>query len=169
MPFAAQPTPEPRPAAAEPVRPAEPARAAEPARPPEPSRPSARPSRGGMEATQLAEESAIATAESALAQVAAKVRGGEPPKAKSIDIPPDAEFNGELLRRVRESRGLSVTQVAERTRISARHVENIEADRYKDLPVAVYLRGFLMSISREYGLDALRVSKSYMALAGKKG
>jgi predicted transcriptional regulator len=122
-----------------------------------------------MEATQLAEESAIATAESALAQVAAKVRGGEPPKAKSIDIPPDAEFNGELLRRVRESRGLSVTQVAERTRISARHVENIEADRYKDLPVAVYLRGFLMSISREYGLDALRVSKSYMALAGKKG
>ncbi|HLL55076.1 MAG TPA: helix-turn-helix domain-containing protein [Myxococcaceae bacterium] len=176
MPFA--PPPEPR-HLVEPIRAAvsvetvrplpEPARPApEPVRPsPESPRPAARPSRG-MEATQLAEESAIATAESALAQVAAKVRGEAPPKPKSIDIPADAEFNGELLRRVRESRGLTLSQVSERTRISKVHLENIEADRYKDLPVAVYLRGFLMSISREYGLDALRVSKSYMALAGKK-
>jgi hypothetical protein len=36
-----------------------------------------------------------------------------------LDIPSDAEFNGELLRRVRESYGLSLQQVAERTRITA--------------------------------------------------
>lgn len=82
------------------------------------------------------------------------------------DIPPDAEFNGELLRQVRESRNLSLQMLADRTRISSRHVENIEADRYDILPTSVYLRGMLMSIARELGLDPLRVSRSYMGLAG---
>jgi cytoskeletal protein RodZ len=54
--------------------------------------------------------------------------------------------------------------LADRTRISSRHVENIEADRYDGLPAAVYLRGMLMSIARELGLDPLRVSRSYMTL-----
>jgi len=82
------------------------------------------------------------------------------------DIPPDAEFNGELLRQIRESRNLSLQMLADRTRISSRHVENIEADRYDILPTSVYLRGMLMSIARELGLDPLRVSRSYMDLAG---
>jgi hypothetical protein len=85
------------------------------------------------------------------------------------DIPPDAEFNGELLRQVRESRNLSLQMLADRTRISSRHVENIEADRYDILPTSVYLRGMLMSIARELGLDPMRVARSYMGLAGGGG
>jgi hypothetical protein len=81
-----------------------------------------------------------------------------------VDIPSDAEFNGELLRQVREGRNLSLQMLADRTRISSRHVENIEADRYDILPASVYLRGMLMSIARELGLDPLRVSRSYMDL-----
>jgi hypothetical protein len=85
-------------------------------------------------------------------------------RLKTIDIPPSAECNGELLRRVREGRNLTLQTLAERTRISSRHLANIEADRYEDLPAPVYLRGMLMSIARELGMDPLRVSKSYMAL-----
>jgi hypothetical protein len=114
------------------------------------------------EAQQLAQESAIATAEAALAQVAAKARE---PRPKPVDLPPHTEFNGELLRRVRESRGLSLAQLAERTRISSKHLENIEADRYAALPATVYLRGMIMSVARELTLDPLRVSRSYLALA----
>jgi hypothetical protein len=114
------------------------------------------------EAQQIAQESAIATAESALAQVLAKARE---PRPKPVDLPPHTEFNGELLRRVRESRGLSLSQLAERTRISSKHLENIEADRYAALPATVYLRGMLMSIARELTLDPLRVSRSYLAVA----
>jgi hypothetical protein len=94
-------------------------------------------------------------------------RPREQPRPKTLDIPSDAEFNGELLRRVRESRGYSIQQVAERTRISLRHLENVEADRYKDLPAHVYLRGILMNLARELGLDPLRVSRSYLTLASK--
>lgn len=114
------------------------------------------------EAQQLAQESAIATAEAALAVVAAKARE---PRPKPPEIPPNTEFNGEVLRQVREGRGLSLHQLAERTRISAKHLENVEADRYAALPATVYLRGFLMSLARELGLDPLKVSRSYLTLA----
>ncbi|RKH62282.1 helix-turn-helix domain-containing protein [Corallococcus aberystwythensis] len=117
------------------------------------------------DAQVLAQDSAIATAESALAQVAAKVREARP---RGVDIPSDAEFNGELLRRVREARGMSIQQLADRTRISVRHLENVEADRYTALPTTVYLRGILMNLARELGLDPLRVSKSYLALFSEK-
>jgi DNA-binding transcriptional regulator YiaG len=115
------------------------------------------------EAPVLAQASAIATAESALAQVS-MARDSRTRLKTVVDIPSDAEFNGELLRRVREGRNLSLQMLADRTRISSRHVESIEADRYDTLPAAVYLRGMLMSIARELGLDPLRVSRSYMGL-----
>jgi hypothetical protein len=116
------------------------------------------------EAQQISQESAIATAEAALAQVHAKARE---PRPKPIDLPPHTEFNGELLRRVRESRGLSLQQLADRTRISTKHLENVEADRYAALPATVYLRGILMNIARELTLDPLRVARSYLTLASE--
>ena len=85
-----------------------------------------------------------------------------------VDIAADTEFNGELLRQVREGLSLSPHSLADRTRISVRHVENIEADRYDSLPVSVYLRGMLMSIARELGLDPVQVSRSYMTLASSE-
>jgi len=85
-----------------------------------------------------------------------------------LDIPADAEFNGELLRRVRESYGLSLQQVAERTRITRIHLENVEADRYDRLPATVYLRGILVNLARELRLDPARVSKTYL-LAAQRG
>jgi hypothetical protein len=89
------------------------------------------------------------------------------PPSKAFEIPSDAVYNGELLRRVRESRALTARELSERTKITLAHVENIEADHYRALPVTVYLRGFLMSIARELRLDPLKVSKSYLDLVLK--
>ena len=137
--------------------------------PSEPGRAAARPGSGRQlgDAQVLSQDSAIATAEAALAQVAARVREPQP-RPRTPDIPADAEFNGELLRRVREARACSLQQVADRTRISKGHLENVEADRYSALPPPVYLRGILMNLARELGLDPLRVSRSYLALASEK-
>jgi cytoskeletal protein RodZ len=99
--------------------------------------------------------------------VAARVREPQA-RPRTPEIPPDAEFNGELLRRVREARGQSLQQVADRTRITRSHLENVEADRYAALPPPVYLRGILMNLARELGLDPLRVSRSYLTLASEK-
>jgi hypothetical protein len=116
------------------------------------------------DAPPLAEESAIANAEAALLH--ASVRGHHL-RNRPVEITPDADFNGELLRQVREGRGMGIQQVAERTRIPVKHLENIEADRYNHLPPTVYLRGILTNLSRELGLDPLRVTRSYIALAAE--
>jgi hypothetical protein len=90
-------------------------------------------------------------------------RGFRAEKVKPYEVPDGVEFNGDLLRQVRMARGLSMAQLAERTRIGARHLENVESDKYDALPATVYLRGILMNLARELGLDGLRVSKSYLA------
>jgi hypothetical protein len=85
-----------------------------------------------------------------------------PERPRPFEVPPGVEFNGDLLRQVRMARGLSLLQLSERTRIGVRHLENLEGDRYDALPALVYLRGMLMNMARELGLDGLRVSKSYL-------
>ncbi|WP_434344849.1 helix-turn-helix domain-containing protein [Myxococcus virescens] len=135
---------------------------------PEAGRAGARPGRPLGDAPQIAQDSAIATAEAALAQASQAASRAREPRPRIPDIPSDAEFNGELLRQVREARGVTLQQVADRTRITRMHLENVEADRYNLLPPSVYLRGILMSLARELGLDPLRVSKSYLALSSEK-
>ena len=89
------------------------------------------------------------------------------PPARGIDLPPNTVFTGEVLRRVREAKGMSPRELADRTKIALTHIENIEADHYSAMPATVYLRGFLMSLARELRLDPLKVSKSYLEAAAK--
>lgn len=71
-------------------------------------------------------------------------------------------YTGEVLRRAREARGITLQQLCERTKITRHHLENLEADRYERLPAAVYLRGILMALSKELRLDGQKVARSYL-------
>ena len=86
------------------------------------------------------------------------------PKMKPYEVPPGVEFNGDLLKQVRLARAISLMQLSERTRISVKHLEAVEADRYDALPVGVYLRGILMSVARELGLDGVGRVKELLGL-----
>jgi curved DNA-binding protein CbpA len=132
-------------------------RATEPAPPPEAPTPSAAPA--PSEAPALASEMAL---DETQRRTPAPARPQESPRP--LDLGPDAQFSGELLRRVRESKGLGLRDLADRTRITLAHLESVEADHYDALPVRVYLRGMLMSIARELRLDPVRVSRSYLDL-----
>jgi hypothetical protein len=81
-------------------------------------------------------------------------------------VPEGSAWTGEMLRRVRESRGLTVQQLAERTRVTRHHLENIEREKLDALPAAVYLRGIIMSLARELRLDGQKVARSYMERMG---
>ncbi len=86
-------------------------------------------------------------------------RAPEPP------IPEVAEWTGDALRAAREARGITVQQIAERTKVTRHHVENIEAERFGALPAPVYLRGILLAVARELRLDGQRVARSYLERA----
>jgi hypothetical protein len=85
-----------------------------------------------------------------------------PPAPPAPVVPEGAPWSGEVLRQVREARGVSVQQIAERTKVTRHHIENIEADRFGALPASVYLRGILLAMARELRLDGQKVARSYL-------
>jgi curved DNA-binding protein CbpA len=88
--------------------------------------------------------------------------GARPIHKTEADLPPDAPVTGEALRRVREARGLTLKDLAAKTKIGHWHLDNIEREKYSALPALVYLRGFLGSLARELKLDPVRVARSYL-------
>lgn len=85
-----------------------------------------------------------------------------PPPPLPPVVPDQTLWTGEVLRQIREARGISLSQLSERTKVTRHHIENIEADRYGLLPAPVYLRGILMSLARELRLDGQKVARSYL-------
>lgn len=71
-------------------------------------------------------------------------------------------FDGTLLRKVREARGLSIEQISSSTKISPMNLRFIEENNYASLPAAVYLRGFLQQVARCLKIPADRVVEGYM-------
>jgi hypothetical protein len=101
--------------------------------------------------------------------VPAPPRAAEPPRETNVVVPEGTAWTGDVLRQIREARGLSLKTLAERTRVTRHHIENIEGDRFKLLPAPVYLRGILMTLARELRLDGQKVAKSYLERASRPG
>ncbi len=68
---------------------------------------------------------------------------------------------GATLQRAREAAGYSIADVAERMRLSRRHIENLEAERFDLFPVSVFLRGYLISYARLVRVDAAPLLEAY--------
>jgi len=68
---------------------------------------------------------------------------------------------GEKLRQAREERGISISEVAEQTRISPLYLKSIESDDYKPLPGGIFNKGFLRSYARYIGFDENEALSEY--------
>jgi cytoskeletal protein RodZ len=68
---------------------------------------------------------------------------------------------GEKLRQAREERGISISEVAEQTRISAMYLELIENDDYRTLPGGIFNKGFVKSYAKYVGLDEQEALQDY--------
>ena len=69
------------------------------------------------------------------------------------DVQNPAVELGKRLRIERERRSLSIGEVAERLKLSARQVEALESGNYEGLPELVFVRGFLRTYSRFLEID----------------
>jgi len=81
------------------------------------------------------------------------------------ELGPDTEFTGALLRRVRESRGIDIREIAIKTKISAAHLEAIEEEAFDQLPPLVYVRGFIVELAKFLRLDHAQVARTYLRRA----
>lgn len=71
------------------------------------------------------------------------------------------ESFGEYLMRERSLRNIPLEEISQRTRISIKVLQALEAQRWEELPADVYVRGFLRTYSRYLGLDENEVLVRY--------
>ncbi len=68
---------------------------------------------------------------------------------------------GTIIKRARDGRKLSLSQAAELTRISYRHLQSIEEGRFRDLPGGMYNRAFLRAYAEFLELDPKPLLERY--------
>ena len=66
---------------------------------------------------------------------------------------------GAQLRRAREAKGMSLDDIAGRTRIPIRHLQNIEREEWDALPAATYAVGFTRNYANAVGLDGAAMAR----------
>ena len=78
------------------------------------------------------------------------------------ELTAETEFTGALLRKVRESQGVELDDIAKHTRISLAHLRALEAEAFSELPALVYTRGFVQQLAKYLRLDPAQVSRTYL-------
>jgi cytoskeleton protein RodZ len=76
---------------------------------------------------------------------------------------------GELLRRAREQKNLSLEDIAKKTRIPQRHLESIETGDFDALPGRTYAIGFAKSYARTVGLVDASIGSQLRAEMDEQG
>lgn len=71
------------------------------------------------------------------------------------------EAIGAELKAAREGRNITLRQMADDTRISLRHLENLEQGRFKELPGGIYNRAILRSYCEFVGIDPMNMLERY--------
>ena len=95
--------------------------------------------------------------------VAGGKRPNRPPPWEKEAVPTESGTFGDWLRRQREVREISLRDIAERTKISLRYLEAMEADRFDLLPAPVFAKGFLREYARYVGLSPDDVVNHYLS------
>ncbi|OYY71845.1 helix-turn-helix domain-containing protein [Sphingomonas sp. 28-63-12] len=72
---------------------------------------------------------------------------------------------GERLREYREAQGLTLAEVAARTRVPIRHLEAIEQSNYAGLPSHTYSVGFAKAYARAIGMDEVPIARDVRSQA----
>lgn len=76
------------------------------------------------------------------------------------------ESVGEFFRQVRETKGLTLDEVAVKTRIHPEFLKAIEEENFAKLPEQVFAKGFVRSYARSLGLDESDAMRRFEASAG---
>ena len=77
-----------------------------------------------------------------------------PAEAAEVVAPVESNTPGSVLRRTREARGQSISDVVQVIRFSARQIEALERDDYASLPGSTAVRGLVRNYAKFLKLDA---------------
>ncbi len=72
--------------------------------------------------------------------------------------------DGLFLKKVREYKNISVDKMSEITRISTHYILALEKNAWSALPASVFVRGFVVQLSRLLGLEEKKTVDSFMKI-----
>lgn len=87
------------------------------------------------------------------------------PSVSDAPIEKEAEitsFSGEVLRQIREKKGIHLYEVALETKIRIELLKNIELENFGVLPTGIYLKAHLMNYARFLSIDPKKVAEDYI-------
>ena len=84
----------------------------------------------------------------------------EPPGG--VELTPETEFTGEILRCIREAQGVDLREITARTKIGTSYLQAIEDEDFANLPALVYTRGFVGEVAKYLDLNHQQVVKTYI-------
>lgn len=91
---------------------------------------------------------------------AAAAAVAQPPNAEPVKVP--EQVNGAVLRALRESRHLSIDQIAALSKVGSRFLRALEEDRHEALPGRVFARGFLIEYARAIRASETELVERYL-------
>ncbi|NOT45453.1 MAG: DUF4115 domain-containing protein [Acidobacteria bacterium] len=74
-----------------------------------------------------------------------------------------ADDFGPRLKRARDQRGLSLRQIADRTKLSVRSLEALERDKVRELPGGIFVRSVVRAYAAAVGLDPETTVQEFLA------
>ncbi len=92
--------------------------------------------------------------------------GGHPKESKEFEqlIAGTRVFSGAVMRALRKYRGISMDEIADRTKISKTYLKAIESEEISLLPPGIYRKSFIRQYAAQLGLDPDRVIATYPPL-----
>lgn len=79
-----------------------------------------------------------------------------------LEMDQEMEWKGSFIRRIREVYCITLEELADYTRVSKNYLVAIEEEQYKKLPAPVFLRGFLIQISKKLKLPQEKLITAYL-------
>lgn len=73
-----------------------------------------------------------------------------------------ANWNGDMLKKVREYKNVTLEKLSETIKVNSFYIKAIEAMTPNNLPAPVFVRGYVIQMAKELGLNSKVVADSYM-------
>ena len=77
-------------------------------------------------------------------------------------IASESVLDGKFIQKIRMYKNINLEQMSAETRISRSYLVAIESNDFESLPAAVFVRGFVVQISKVLDLNPEKVAKAYM-------
>lgn len=89
-------------------------------------------------------------------------------RVRNQNIPEFEKYSGDALRLTREVLGIGLEEVAFNTGIGLKHLQNIEAENFKELPPKIYIKAMVKKYAESLYLNSDKVVNDYIERMEKK-